>query len=334
MRMRWVLVLTSLVLVACAGGSVDGAASFEAPLDLRAEVSKEQVQLLEPFDLRLYLYRDKDLEVDFWPAVPEGFDGTVHEQGRRETRTGEVLEYLVTLRPVQLGELTIPAYTATAGEQQASSGEILIQVASILGEDADLAAIEAPAPLFPPRAHYLPWILGAVGLLLVALVLVWFLRRPRSVLLATEMPLPPHVKALRALARLKGTPRQTEAEVEAFYVQVSQVLRVYLEERFGLHAPERTTEEFLAEIEQGDTLTGDTLTGEPLTGEPLTGEPLTGEQRQSLRRFLEQCDLVKFARLIPDNRVHDQTFQIAMAFVEQTRPDRILAAQAAQGGVA
>jgi hypothetical protein len=272
-------------------------------------VSKEQVKLLEPFDLRFYLYRDKDLEVDFSPAVPKGFDGTVKEKGRRETETGEIREYLVSLRPVQLGELTIPAYTAMAGEQQTSSDEILIQVGSILGEDADLAAIEAPAPLFPPKVNYLPWVLGGAGFFVILVLLVWYLRRPRKVILTTETPLQPHVRALRALARLKGTPRQTEVEVEAFYTEVSKVLRVYLEERFGLHAPERTTEEFLAEIEQGDTL--------------------TGEQRQSLRRFLEQCDLVKFARLIPDHRVHDQTFQIAAAFVEQTRPDRIPAGGAA-----
>jgi len=308
--MRWVLVLM-LVLAACAGGTHDDAPSFEPPLDLRAAVSKEQVQLLESLDLRLSLYRDKDLEVDFKPAVPKGFDGTVHEKGRRKTETGEIREYVVTLRPVQLGELTIPAFTVKSGDHQASSDEILIQVGSILGEDADLAAIEAPAPLFPPRVNYLPWVLGAAGLLLITLLLVWFLRRPRKVIHATETPLQPHVKALRALAKLKGTPRQTEAEVEAFYVEVSKVLRIYLEERFGLHAPERTTEEFLAEIEQGDTL--------------------TGEQRQSLRRFLEQCDLVKFARLIPDHRVHDQTFQIAAAFVEQTRPDRISAGIPAGG---
>ncbi len=48
-------------------------------------------------------------------------------------------------------------------------------------------------------------------------------------------------------------------------------------------------------------------------------------------RFLGQCDLVKFARLIPQSEVHEQTFDIADAFVEQTRPDAV---QAVQGGAA
>lgn len=308
--MRWLLPLALLVVSCGEQTSADPAPDLEPPLDLLAEVSKEQVKLLEPFDLRLYLYRDKGLELEFEPSVPEGFDGgRIQEQARRPTKTGEVIVYRGTLRPLRLGEVAIPAYTVKAGAQEASSGEILIQVESILGEDPDLAAIEAPAPLFPPRVNFLPWVLGAAGLLLLVLLLVWFLRRPPRTVHPTETPLQPHVKALRALATLKSRPRQTEAEVEAFYVDVSQVLRIYLEERFGLHAPERTTEEFLAEIERGDTL--------------------TLEQRQSLGQFLEQCDLVKFARLIPESQVHERTFQIALAFVEQTRPDRIPAGGAA-----
>ncbi len=332
--MRSLLASTCLLVVACGDGSPDTGPTLEPPLDLRVEVSKEKVKLLEPIDIRLYLYRDRDLkakagaepktgakvaagtqaEVVFTPTVPEGFAGHIRRHGRRKTATGEILEYRGRLRPLRLGELTIPAYTVEAGEHRASSGEILIQVGSILGENADLAAIEAPAPLFPPRVHYGAWLLGAAGLVLLGLVVAWYLRRPRKVYMPRELPLQPHVKALRALARLKGVPRETEVQVEAFYVEVSQVLRLYLEERFGLHAPERTTEEFLAEIEQGDTL--------------------TGEQRRSLGQFLEQCDLVKFARLIPDHRVHDQTFQIAEAFVEQTRPDRVPGAAVAQGGAA
>ncbi len=118
-----------------------------------------------------------------------------------------------------------------------------------------------------------------------------------------EVPLPPHIKALRELARLREAPRRTPAEVEVFYVAVSHVLRVYLEERFGLHAPERTTEEFLAEVESGDSL--------------LTGH------RNTLRQFLEQCDLVKFANLFPAPASHEETFRIAEQLVENTRPDRI-----------
>ncbi len=53
----------------------------------------------------------------------------------------------------------------------------------------------------------------------------------------------------------------------------------YLEERFDFHAPERTTEEFLYEL-QGTNL-------------------LTAAQKQSLADFLASCDLIKFAKYEP-----------------------------------
>lgn len=116
----------------------------------------------------------------------------------------------------------------------------------------------------------------AVGLVVLALAaLAWWawrrFRRPPAP--APEAPpLPAHVRALDGLeAALQDLP-----EPERFCTRVSAVLRRYLEERFGLNAPDRTTEEFLAELRAG-------------------GGPLSAEQQGLLADFLTRCDLVKFA---------------------------------------
>lgn len=64
-----------------------------------------------------------------------------------------------------------------------------------------------------------------------------------------------------------------------FCSAASDVLRFFLEERFRFHAPERTTEEFLNELQQSSRLNDD--------------------QKTLLANFLERCDLVKFARHEP-----------------------------------
>ena len=61
---------------------------------------------------------------------------------------------------------------------------------------------------------------------------------------------PPHVRAKRRLQAALGhidDPR-------LFCFEVSETLRVYLEERFQLRAPERTTEEFLSELQTSNAL--------------------------------------------------------------------------------
>ena len=87
--------------------------------------------------------------------------------------------------------------------------------------------------------------------------------------------IPPHIRAkqkLREALALIGQPRE-------FCILVSDTVRWYLEERFDFHAPERTTEEFLYELQGTDLLTPD--------------------QKDSLGEFLKRCDLVKFAKYEP-----------------------------------
>ena len=290
-------------MAACAGegdSPLWGEAPVE-PLDLRAELSATEVPLLEEVALTIDLYVGPELEVEFQPFVPLGFRGSVEAHAPRPLGDGEWRRYIVSLRPTKVGDLEVPPFKVRAGEDgpAASTESWTLVVTSLLDEAG--AEVEAPAPLFPVRFDPWPWIVGVLAVV-VLIALIWWWRRRRK---ATEeidgTPVPAHVKARRALGRLRSSPRSTPAQVESFYVEVSHILRVYLEERYGLHAPERTTEEFLAEIEAGDVL--------------------VAEHRMGLRPFLQQCDLVKFAKALPGEDVHNKTLETADQFVEATRED-------------
>jgi hypothetical protein len=83
-----------------------------------------------------------------------------------------------------------------------------------------------------------------------------------------------------------------------FCIAISLGLRVYLEERFELRAPERTTEEFLDELQSSPRL--------------------ALSQKQSLGDFLMRCDLVKFARHEPGEVALRELFDAAMRLVDET----------------
>ncbi|HLQ38453.1 MAG TPA: DUF4381 family protein [Planctomycetota bacterium] len=272
------------------------------PLDLRCSAVPASVALLQPFTLQLDLYRAHGTEVEFAPAVPADFTGEVVRADWRPFGRGESQRTTLTLRAVRgPGELSVPAFTARGKDgSAASTAAAVVTVTSLLAGAAP--ALEAPGAPFPVRVRYGLWALLAVGAVLLLTGMVAFWRRRPGRRTPAAVPLSPHARALRALARLRHLPRTTDAQVEAFYVEVSAVLRVYLEERFGLRAPERTTEEFLQELAQQ--------------------HDLLGEQRPQLERFLSQCDLVKFAAQFPGEPVHQETFAIAEQFVETTRADR------------
>jgi hypothetical protein len=142
------------------------------------------------------------------------------------------------------------------------------------------------------------WV-GWVALVLVVAALAfwawryWQKRRAQAQVIPV---VPPHIRAKQklreALAHI-GEPRE-------FCILVSDTIRWYLEERFDFHAPERTTEEFLYEL-QGTNL-------------------LTPDQKASLGEFLNRCDLVKFAKYEPGPPELRDLHESAMRLVEETEP--------------
>ena len=222
------------------------------------------------------------------------------------------------------GELTIPSLTVvvqpatTAGDsalQHLATDPMRITVTSIVPDAADVTAPKDIAPPVGLRPRGLPaWVwmslAGLAGLGLLGGGLWWYGHR-RARASAPLPPRPAHLVALEALRRLQRQDLIAQQRVEEFYVRVSDIVRRYIEWRFGLRAPEQTTEEFL------------------LAGLATGG--LIATHRHLLEAFLAHCDLVKFARHQPTAEDMHQAWQGATAFVEQTADDQVMVAAAAPG---
>jgi len=160
----------------------------------------------------------------------------------------------------------------------------------------DIHGIKPPIDI--PMSLIMKLLLGAVALV-VAAAIVWlvvWLARKKAAAAAVVPVIPPHERArqkLREALALIDQPRP-------FCILVSDTLRQYLEERFLFHAPERTTEEFLNELQATDLL--------------------SLAQKQSLGEFLALCDMVKFAKYEPGppelQALHDSAWRL----VDETEP--------------
>ena len=229
-------------------------------------------------------------------------------------------EYLLEVGEV--GELDVPPLTVTlSGEDDTEDAEPLqlttepyrVVVTSILPEGADLKKPRDIAPPVELAWRGLPlwaWIVIAAALVLLVLAFLWWQRARRRRLLRGEPSHPAHLLALAALDRLQSDDLIALQRIEEFYVRVSGILRYYIEWRFGLRAPEQTTEEFL------DAML-------------VAGGPIAAH-RDLLSAFLAHCDLVKFARHQPAPDDMHNALQRAREFVEQTAdPTSLVTAEAA-----
>ena len=141
----------------------------------------------------------------------------------------------------------------------------------------------------------------AAGVLLVGgSYLLWrHRRRPR--------PLLPYEKALQSLDAARAF--MQPANAREFTTAVSAIIRSYIEQRFGVIATRRTTEEFLRDLL------------EPTNTSLARYQTLLGE-------FLNRCDLVKFAAMSPTLQDMESLHQSARAFVLDTaEPEEVISAQ-------
>jgi hypothetical protein len=140
------------------------------------------------------------------------------------------------------------------------------------------------------------WIVLFVLIGAAILFALWKWWQKRRAQIAFVPPIPAHVRARQKLEEALAFISQPKE----FCILVSDTIRFYLEEQFTFRAPERTTEEFLRELGETDLL--------------------APEQKESLGKFLESCDLVKFAKYEPRENELRELHGAAVKLVEETEP--------------
>jgi hypothetical protein len=198
------------------------------------------------------------------------------------------------------GRHRIPPLRVVAGGTEILTDEIPLEVATVLGEklDRELAPPRGELGTYVGGGVAWGWIaLGGVAVGAVAGVITFLLLRERRVrrsqVSAWEL-------AIRRLAELEARGAPDAEAADAWFVELSGVIRAYVEGRFWLRAPELTTEEFLAEARRLAALTAD--------------------HRELLGSFLERCDRVKFAGWRPEAGESLELLGVARSFVADTVP--------------
>jgi hypothetical protein len=202
---------------------------------------------------------------------------------------------------VKYGRKAAPTDTQPAFNSELVSNTLKLEVRSALtDQDQPAQPRDITGTVLPPTPPW-PWWLR-VTVVVAAFAVVgglWLLYRTwRRWRARPPPPVLPEVWALRELSQLENWDWFDAASIRAYYYRLTETVRRYIELKFGLAAPEMTTEEFLA------TLATD-------------GEALRYDTNR-LRAFLEACDYVKYAALRPAREDGEHALHTARAFVQAT----------------
>ncbi|MBN1832336.1 MAG: hypothetical protein JW896_09520 [Deltaproteobacteria bacterium] len=286
------------------------------PATLFLDIDRKEITVAERINLKITMVIDEDYEVrlpgfgekleqfgivDYHTTQPE-----LTEDNHKEMSRSYVLE------PFLSGEYLIPPMEVTfwkTGEEETEAHkiqtpEVTIAVKSILPEDLEevkLNEIKPPVP-FPRSFSLWTWAgIGSALVVAVTAVAVVLIRRRKRMEEVWSQRVPAHELAYEELRRLVAEDLVKKGEVKVFYQRLSGIVRHYIENRFGLRAPEQTTEEFLTSLE--------------------TEQKFPGTYRPLLKTFLTHCDLVKFAEHQPGAEDIQKTFDSCKAFIKGTEEE-------------
>jgi hypothetical protein len=221
----------------------------------------------------------------------------------------------LTITSFDSGYWAIPPFHFTINGDTVGTDPLLLTVHTVAVDTTkafrDIKEIyTVPYSLLAWLQDHWPWIAGGAAIVAILTALILFLikrkRRPKPV--APEPPKAPlHVRTLLALEALQQKKLWEQDRQKEYHSELTDILRGYIEERFGVRALEQTTDELLASLR-------------------LSSMPTAS--REQLAQVLRLADMVKFAKWKALPAENEQAIAAAIRLVQETadtRPDAPLA---------
>lgn len=218
------------------------------------------------------------------------------------------IDYTVPVQVFDSGTYRLPEIVFLAGRDSVRSNSVIFSVVpvKVTADDPISPMTGVAEPENSSIFDYLPdwlyrwwWLILLIIGLIAGGIWVWLRYRKDGTILPKKIETPPYELAMERLRRLKSRNLWQSGQEKEFYTVLTDILRSYLDGRFGIRAMEMTSRDIM---------------------EKLSEDPSMRENRGRMRQILDMADFVKFAmvRPLPDDNV--KSFDNALAFVESTKP--------------
>ncbi len=298
----------------------------EGPFYVRLTADKDSMSIAESLVLSLEAESESGFQAelpDFGEKMGELSVRECREDQPQLTREGKIVsKKRCVLEPFLSGDYAVPSmrvrfrkdiqsgvgsgassHAGNSQEHDIATEEIVIKVYSLLekeNKEPSLNPIRGPVELRaePPSLLVVLSCLLAAGFIAGG-VLFLIKRKRAAAALEAARALPAHELAFMRLQEIFDEKLLERGELKLFFSRISDVLRSYIENRFGVHAPKRTTEELLSDISRDPSF--------------------SVSSKELLIDFLQGCDLVKFAEHQPSPEEIAKAVDSCKAFIEITK---------------
>lgn len=288
---------------------------------VKASIDSTHILVGDQLKLLLEVEKPKDLNVIF-PIIPDTFNTKIEVVNRTKIDTLKVddkqrekLTQSLFITSFDSGRYQIPPFYFKLKDgtrlDSAATRALMFQVHG-MKIDTTKGPVDIKMPYSAPVTlkEVTPYILGIILLAAIIFFIFYYIKWKKKnvpLFVKPEKPAEPaHIIALRELDRIKNQKLWQQEKIKQYYSEVSDTIRTYIENRFGISAMEQTSAETLGVFKQRKELVSDTSVDQ-------------------LQHILSLADLVKFAKYTPLPDDNNLTLMNAYFFVNQTKKEEIKA---------
>jgi len=216
----------------------------------------------------------------------------------------ETITQNYTITSFKAGTYTIPSFTFDTKKISYSTDSLTFQVTTV-PVDTTKAIYDIKQPLtvnynlWDWFLDHWYWVVGTLVLIALIIGIIYYLKKRPKAIEKAKPALPYYAIALNKLEALRDKKLYHE-EVKLYYIELTDVLREYIEKRYQVTAHEQTTDEIFASLKHKD---------------------INAETRNKLKQLLVLADLVKFAKEKPAPEENEKSMENAIGFIMLTKKE-------------
>ncbi len=195
--------------------------------------------------------------------------------------------------PIEIGKLKDTMY----------SSALQLKVHSLpVDTTKDIRDIRPPLKAPLTFRELWPYLAGGLLIILIVIIIWYFIvyRKKGRIFGSPKISEPPHIKALHELDHLRAEKLWQSGKEKLYYTKLTEIIRVYIEHRFGIYALEMTSDEIINALNS-----------------------IIVEEKASIeliKNMFSIADLVKFAKVLPLPDENEIGLLNAYQFVNNTKP--------------
>lgn len=294
------------------------AGAQSTPPVVTAGFSADTVLIGDQFRLEVKVAKDVSQVVDFprfkdsrlggpFEILSESLD-TLEREGRRMVLRKSYLLTVFDAGQYKMDSLPVLYVDKNIVDTLHSQDSLRIVVNTLPVDTLTQTIVDIKKPLETPFVwaelkRFGWWFAAGIGLLALLAFGIWYYIRRRKRLPVFSRPRPadpPHVAAIKALEKVYHEKLWQNHKYKQYYTRITDIVREYIEQRYGINAMEQTSDQILGWLDQAGFL--------------------APRDRQKLAELFGVADLVKFAKYVPAPETNEMAYDNAYFFVEETKP--------------